>query len=58
MLTTNDGNLVIHKNVWDKIKHDDHYRELAEEIEDLEDHYLSKIEGGEKSFKEFLSEKA
>ena len=54
MITTKDGNIVIHKQTWETIKSDEHYKEIAEEIEDLELHYESMKDEGKTSFQEYI----
>ena len=57
MITTKDGNIVIHKETWTTIKSDEHYKEIAEEIEDLELHYESMKDKGRISFEEYLAKR-
>lgn len=54
MIKTKDGDILIHKKTWDTISQDEHFKELAEEIEDLEAHYESMQDKENVSFDEYL----
>ena len=41
MVKTAEGDIIIHKEIWDKMKNESHYQDFAEQIEDLEDHLES-----------------
>jgi hypothetical protein len=54
MIQTNDGDVIIHKQVWEIMRKDEHYHDLAEEIEDLEDHYDAINDPARVTFEEYL----
>lgn len=54
MQITKDGDVIIHKETWETLINDEHYRDLAEEIKDLEDHFIAMKENGRISFDDYV----
>jgi hypothetical protein len=53
MVTTKDGDVLIHRKTWDILKNDENYRELTSYIEDLELHYQSMSDEGRVSLTDY-----
>ena len=56
MMITNKGNIIIHQEIWNKIKKDHQYRKFVEDIEDIEDHFMAKLQAKPRKFEDFLKD--
>ncbi len=54
MVLTKEGDVIVHKEIWESMKADEYFREFIEELEDIEDHYEAKADTSTLSFDDYL----